>query len=58
MRKIAIICTFLLGLNSFALKGAAYAWNDKETHPLLTEYAAEESVLGKDKGDNLKKAFG
>lgn len=52
-RKIRYICILIL---IFSLISAKYsiAWDDKVTHKDISKFAAEHSVLGKNKGDYLK----
>ncbi len=47
-------CIIGLALTTFLFfNNKAFSWNDEITHPDLTQYAAEKSVLGNDKGSYL-----
>jgi len=54
MNKKIFIAIVLLIFFGSALFSKVLAWDDKVTHKDLSEYAAENSVLDKNKGDYLK----
>ncbi|MBI4688570.1 MAG: hypothetical protein HY756_12495 [Nitrospirae bacterium] len=53
MKKMHISLTLFI-LFGFVLNNIALSWDDKVTHKDLSQFAAENSVLSKTKGDYLK----
>ena len=53
MKKTRIIL-ILFTLSGFIFNNIALSWDNKTTHKQLSEYAVENSVLDKNKGDYLK----
>ncbi len=54
MRQPIFISSLAAILFSLFLNNDAFAWDNKITHRDLSSYAAQSSVLSKDKGDYLK----
>ncbi len=53
MREVTFIANLLIILHIFSYTHDVFAWNDKVTHADMSEYAAQNSVLDKSKGDYL-----
>src|SRR3990170_3477779 len=53
MKKFVFIANLLIILHIFCYTQDVFAWNDKVTHADMSEYAAQNSVLDKSKGDYL-----
>lgn len=53
MRKITFVANLQIILCIFSYTYDVFAWNDKVTHADMSEYAAQNSVLDKSKGDYL-----
>jgi hypothetical protein len=54
MKKIVFINVSIFVLIGFIFRQDALSWNAEITHKHLSQYAGENSVLNKDKGDYLK----
>ncbi len=55
IKKVNFISATLFVFFSFVLSIDGLAWDDGVTHKDLSEFAAENSVISKSKGDYLKK---
>ncbi|MBN2108632.1 MAG: hypothetical protein JW832_14495 [Deltaproteobacteria bacterium] len=56
MKKHSLVILLLLAF-VFTSK-FAFAWSDNDTHPLITEKAAKESILGRDGATYLEDNLG